>query len=103
VTVMDVARYEFGLRVPEDVSIIGYDDIGPSGWLSYALTSASQPVEAMVTATVDLLMKQIDSGVIEPEQIIVPGRLVVRHSARRPRSGVIEKDGFSLFQPEEIK
>ncbi|WP_312153534.1 LacI family DNA-binding transcriptional regulator [Lelliottia nimipressuralis] len=103
VMVMDVARYEFGLRVPEDLSIIGYDDIGPSGWPSYALTSASQPVEAMVTATVELLMKQIDSGNIEPEQITLPGMLVVRHSARRPRTGVIEKDGLSLFQPQEVK
>lgn len=101
--VMDVARYEFGLRVPEDVSIIGYDDIGPSGWPSYTLTSASQPVDAMVAATVDLLMKQIDSGNIEPEQITLPGMLVVRHSARRPRTGVIVKDGLSLFQPQEIK
>lgn len=101
--VMDVARYEFGLRVPEDVSIIGYDDIGPSGWPSYTLTSASQPVDAMVAATVDLLMKQIDSGNIEPEQITLPGMLVVRHSARRPRTGVIEKDGLSLFQPQEVK
>ncbi|MDF3660332.1 substrate-binding domain-containing protein, partial [Enterobacter hormaechei] len=55
VTVMDVARYEFGLRIPEEVSIVGYDDIGPSGWPSYALTSASQPVGAMVGATVELL------------------------------------------------
>ncbi|WP_163327198.1 substrate-binding domain-containing protein, partial [Enterobacter ludwigii] len=76
VTVMDVARYEFGLRIPEEVSVVGYDDIGPSGWPSYALTSASQPVGAMVDATVELLMKQIDSGTIEPEQITVPGTLV---------------------------
>ncbi|MTD37213.1 substrate-binding domain-containing protein [Erwinia sp. CPCC 100877] len=101
-TVMDVARYEFGLRVPEDVSIIGYDDISPSGWPSYALTSASQPVEDMVDATVALLMKQIESGTIEPEQITVAGMLVVRHSARRPHTGVVEKDGLSLFLPQEV-
>ena len=101
VTVMDVARYEFGLRIPEEVSIVGYDDIGPSGWPSYALTSASQPVGAMVDATVELLMKQIDSGTIEPDQITVPGTLVIRHSARRPRSGVIETNGLTLFQSKE--
>jgi len=101
VTVMDVARYEFGLRIPEEVSVVGYDDIGPSGWPSYALTSASQPVGAMVDATVELLMKQIDSGTIEPEQITVPGTLVIRHSARRPRSGVIETNGLTLFQSKE--
>jgi LacI family transcriptional regulator len=101
--VMDVARYEFGLRIPEDISIIGYDDTGPSGWPSYALTSASQPVDEMVSATVALLMKQIDSGNIEPEQVVVHGALVVRHSARRPRFGVVDKDGLSLFLPQEVE
>lgn len=103
ITVMDVARYEFGLQVPEDLSVIGYDDTGPSGWPSYALTSVSQPVQEMVEAAVDLLMKQIESDTIEPEQITVPGQLVVRHSARRPRNGVVEKEGVSLFQPQEVK
>lgn len=102
-TVMDVARFEFGLRIPEDLSVIGYDDTGPSGWPSYALTSASQPVDAMVGATIALLMKQIESENIEPEQVVVPGVLVVRHSARRPQFGVIEKDGLSLFQPQEVE
>lgn len=102
-TVMDVARYEFGLRIPKDVSVIGYDDTGPSGWPSYALTSASQPVKEMVSATIALLMKQIESENIEPEQVVVPGALVVRHSARRPHTGVVEKDGLSLFQPQEVE
>lgn len=102
-TVMDIARYEFGLRIPDDLSVIGYDDTGPSGWPSYALTSASQPVDEMVSATVALLMKQIESENIEPEQLVVKGALIVRHSARRPRSGVIEKDGLSLFQPQEVE
>ncbi|MDU1025462.1 MAG: substrate-binding domain-containing protein [Leclercia adecarboxylata] len=77
--------------------------MGPSGWASYALTSASQPVEAMVAATVDLLLKQIDSGTIEPEQVIVPGRLVVRHSARRPHRGTIDAEGNYVFQTQEDK
>ncbi|MFP2237163.1 LacI family DNA-binding transcriptional regulator [Pseudescherichia vulneris] len=102
-TVMDVARYEFGLQIPQDLSIVGYDDTGPSGWPSYALTSVSQPVQEMVDAAVELLMKQIESDTIEPEQIMVPGMLVVRHSTRRPRSGIIEKEGVSLFQPQESK
>ncbi len=102
-TVMDVARYEFGLRIPQDVSVIGYDDTGPSGWPSYALTSASQPVDEMVSATIALLMKQIESESIKPEQVVVPGALVVRHSARRPHFGVVEKDGLSVFQPQEVE
>ncbi|PKH23613.1 LacI family transcriptional regulator [Enterobacterales bacterium CwR94] len=101
--VMDVARYEFGLAIPEQLSVVGYDDVGPAGWPSYALTSASQPVQAMVDATVALLMKQIDSGTLAPEQIQIPATLVVRHSARRPRVGVVESDGYSWFRPEDVK
>lgn len=102
-TVMDVARYEFGLRIPQDVSVVGYDDVGPAGWPSYALTSICQPVEVMVQRTIGLLMQQIDSAVMAPEQIVIPGTLVVRHSARRPRHGVVEENGQLLFRSEEVE
>jgi DNA-binding LacI/PurR family transcriptional regulator len=42
---MDVARKEFGLRVPEDVSFIGFDNMRQADWLSYGLTTFDQPVE----------------------------------------------------------
>ena len=45
---MDAARKELGLRIPEDVAIIGYDDIEMSSWESYSLTSVHQPVEEMI-------------------------------------------------------
>ncbi|MBO0904836.1 LacI family DNA-binding transcriptional regulator [Jiella sonneratiae] len=41
---MDAARHEFGLRIPEDLSVIGFDDIEHAGWPSYALTTFAQPV-----------------------------------------------------------
>src|SRR5690606_7743479 len=62
VAVMDVARHEFGLSIPDDLSIVGFDDVGPARWPSYGITSVTQPVEAMVEATVDILMEQIASG-----------------------------------------
>lgn len=102
-TVMDIARYEFGLRIPQDLSVVGYDDAGPAGWPSYALTSVLQPVDKLVSAAVELLMRQIDSGTLEPENIVLPGTLIVRHSARRPQVGVIEENGQSLFRPEEVQ
>lgn len=52
---MDAARHAFSLRVPQDVSIIGFDDIEQAGWESYALTTFRQPVEEMVDAIVQLL------------------------------------------------
>lgn len=101
VAVMDVARHEFGLRVPEDLSIIGYDDVGPARWTSYGITSMSQPLKRMVEATVDILMDQIASGDIEAEHRILNGELVVRTSARLPKTGIVETDGRKIYRPKE--
>jgi DNA-binding LacI/PurR family transcriptional regulator len=46
--VMDVLRHEADLAVPDDIAIVGYDDIPPAGWPSYDLTSFSQPADEMV-------------------------------------------------------
>ncbi len=81
VAVMDVARYQFRLSIPHDLSIVGYEDVGPARWASYGITSMSQPVSKMVEATVDILMDQIASGEIEADHRILSGNLVVRDFA----------------------
>jgi len=100
---MDVARHEFGLRIPEDLSIVGYDDVGPARWPSYGITSVTQPIEPMVEATVDILMDQIHSGEIEPQHKVLPGELIVRSSARLPKAGIFEVDGQRLYRPGATK
>jgi len=100
VAVMDVARHEFGLSIPQDLSIVGYDDVGPARWPSYGITSVTQPIAPMVEATVDILMDQIHSGEIEPQHKVLPGELIVRGSARLPKTGIVEVDGQRLFRPE---
>ncbi|WP_345890863.1 LacI family DNA-binding transcriptional regulator [Devosia oryzisoli] len=52
---MDVARDEFGLRIPEDLCVVGFDDIEQADWRAYQLTTFAQPLEAMATHVVDLL------------------------------------------------
>jgi len=42
---MDEARHRFALRIPDDLCIIGHDNIPQSGWSSYDLTTFAQPVE----------------------------------------------------------
>jgi len=81
---MDVARHEFGLHVPQDLSIIGFDDVGPARWKSYDLTSYSQPIEAMVEAAFETVMALIEKPEQAARHLIVPGELVVRSSARLP-------------------
>lgn len=99
VAVMDVARYEFGLTIPDDLSIVGYDDVGPARWTSYGITTMSQPLKRMVEATVNILMGQISSGEIEAEHRILSGDLIVRTSARLPKTGIVEVDGRSIYKP----
>ncbi|SFV31825.1 DNA-binding transcriptional regulator, LacI/PurR family [Devosia crocina] len=52
---MDAARQEFGLRIPDDVCVVGFDDIEQGGWESYRLTTFAQPLAAMADHAVDLL------------------------------------------------
>ena len=101
VAVMDVARHEFGLKIPDDLSIVGYDDVGPARWTSYGITTMSQPLKRMVESTVDILMDQIASGEIEAEHRILNGDLIVRTSARLPAIGIVERDGQQIYRPKE--
>jgi DNA-binding LacI/PurR family transcriptional regulator len=83
--VMDALRHQLGLRVPDDVSVVGFDDVPQAAWDSYRLTTVQQPVAAMVEATAALLQQGL-RGETDPAErnIVLPGRLVVRASARRP-------------------
>ena len=89
--VLDVLRAEMGLRVPEDVSVVGYDDVPLASWAAYDLTTIRQPVEAMVDATVEALVRRIE-GETEPRKVRLPGPLVIRGSARLPEGAVRSPD-----------
>ena len=79
--VMDTLRFELGLRVPEDVSVIGYDDVPMAAWPSYNLTTIRQPVRRMVEATVEILLNQIE-GETAPKRIRIDGPLITRGSVK---------------------
>jgi DNA-binding LacI/PurR family transcriptional regulator len=78
--VMDAARYELGLKIPQDLAVIGFDDIPLAQWPTYNLTTIRQPVEKMVTSTLDLIERG-DEITKKPEIKIFPVELIKRGSA----------------------
>lgn len=81
--VIDTLRADLGLRVPQDVSVVGYDDVPMAAWPAYDLTTIRQPVNRMVAATVDALLGQIE-GQATAQKIRIDGPLMVRGSTRIP-------------------
>ena len=83
IVVLDTLRHELGLAVPQDVSVVGFDDVPQAAWASYELTTFEQPVEPMVEATVALLQGYLREAQTPPSRnLVVPGQLIIRQSAR---------------------
>ncbi len=78
---IDAAR-SLHLRVPDDVSIIGYDNIPMSAWASYNLTTFSQEVDAMIDDTLNILSNKLENPDSPPVISLVLGRLIARGSVR---------------------
>ncbi len=82
--VLDTLRFELGLSVPGDVSVVGYDDVPLAAWPAYDLTTVRQPVRRMVDATVSTLLARIEEGDLAPHKIRIESPLIIRGSARVP-------------------
>lgn len=77
------AAASLGLSIPQDVSVVGYDDIDRAQYMLPALTTWHHPIEQIATVSVDILMRQIDGDTAtRGNHIVVPGRLVERNSVR---------------------
>ena len=76
------AIWEAGKRIPEDISVAGYDGIEMGEYYNPKLTTIKQPVEEMAKKTITLLLDVI-AGSQEHQQIILPAELVARESTAR--------------------
>lgn len=79
---IDSARAHFGLSVPEDLSVVGFDGVGPATWLAYQVTTIRQPVKRMTDAAVSMLLERIERPELSPEQRLFAGELLPGRSAR---------------------
>jgi DNA-binding LacI/PurR family transcriptional regulator len=82
--VLDRLRHDMGLRVPGDVSVVGYDDVPMAAWPAYGLTTVCQPSGRMVECAVEVLLGRIENPGRPPQRIALEGELIVRGSARVP-------------------
>jgi LacI family transcriptional regulator len=85
---MDAAR-ECGFNIPEDLSLIGFDDIPQASLVYPKLTTVHQPLEQMGRVAVKMLLEQITDPRRPPQGITLATHLVIRDSCRRyqPQSG----------------
>jgi LacI family transcriptional regulator len=80
------AARAYGLRVPEDLSVVGFDDSEHASLITPALTTVRQPLAEMGRTAVNLLRRLIDGQRVETLHVELGTRLVVRDSTARPRS-----------------
>jgi LacI family transcriptional regulator len=82
--VMDAVRHK-GLRVPDDVSVIGFDDIPQASLIRPALTTIRQPLEKMGRVATQMLLESLSQPQRKMERIELPTELIVRDSCQAPR------------------
>jgi LacI family repressor for deo operon, udp, cdd, tsx, nupC, and nupG len=75
------ALHDVGVRVPEDVAVVGFDDADASKYLTPSLTSVLPDRREIARASLDILLKRIEGAPGKPWDVRVPHELVVRESS----------------------
>ena len=79
------AAQTVGLRVPDDLGLIGLNDMEMAGWPNINLTTISQPFEAMIAASVDMILARLADPARAPETRLLACRLIERGTLRALR------------------
>jgi LacI family transcriptional regulator len=76
------ALYEAGFKVPDDISIIGYDDIPEAEFSDPPLTTIRQPMTEIGKAATKFLIQMIEDSTVQPKTIMFDTKLIIRASCR---------------------
>jgi len=76
-----------GVRVPDDVSIVGHDNQPVAAYCPVPLTSISHPAEEIARSVVELLARRLDGDTGPARKVVLKGSLVERQSVGRPSPG----------------
>ncbi|MGP3986889.1 LacI family DNA-binding transcriptional regulator [Streptomyces sp. 3N207] len=80
------ALYEGGLRIPQDVAVVGFDDVEMASYTYPALTTVRQPMREMGSAAARLLLDHVRGSPKAAPSCIIPTRLVIRGSTSQSSS-----------------
>lgn len=78
---LDAVRFALMLRVPRDISVVGFDDIPAGRRPAYLLTTVSQPFEEMSRLAAQQLRAKVDDEDAPPKRALLSGNLIERGSA----------------------
>jgi DNA-binding LacI/PurR family transcriptional regulator len=78
------AAHRAGLRVPEDLSVVGFDDLPLAQWADPPMTTVRQPLRKMGTAAAEMVMTLASGGVPAEDRVELATRLEVRSSTAAP-------------------
>jgi len=77
IATLDSAR-EIGIRCPEDLGVLGFNDMSMASWGAYNLTTIQQPIKEMVFAAVDIIIDRIEQPHLPTEKRLLPCKPVKR-------------------------
>jgi len=78
------AAVQAGLRVPEQLSIVGFDDIGMAAWSVFELTTVRQGIRPLAAAAVELLLARLADPGIGERRVVLDPELVLRRTLGPP-------------------
>ncbi len=81
---------EAGLQVPDDIAVVGYDDLPPAVQSLPPLTTIRQPIHRTGQLAVSTLVEVLEKKPAEPTHIILPNQLVIRHSCGAALMGLLD-------------
>lgn len=77
---IDVIRYEYGLKIPQDIAIIGFDNIEAASWPPYLLTTLEQQIDKMLDTTFTYLTKKLNGEPVNEDIELFECKLIERSS-----------------------
>lgn len=80
--VIDACRFDLGWKVPEDVSVVGFDDVPEAARPPYDLTTVRQHIKPMAERAVEMLRARMSDPDRPGENVLIAGNVIVRSSAQ---------------------